>query len=49
MDEVYRIADRITILRDGRRLITEALRTVTPEEIVEGIVGKKIEGRAGVP
>lgn len=45
MDEVYRIADRITILRDGRRLLTEPLSNVTPEQIVEGIVGKKIEGQ----
>ncbi|MGY1590625.1 sugar ABC transporter ATP-binding protein [Geodermatophilus sp. SYSU D00708] len=45
MDEVYRIADRITILRDGRRLLTEALSDVTPEQIVEGIVGKEIEGQ----
>jgi ribose transport system ATP-binding protein len=45
MDEVYRIADRITILRDGRRLLTEKLADVTPEQIVEGIVGKKIEGQ----
>ena len=45
MDEVYRIADRITILRDGRRLLTEKLTDVTPEQIVEGIVGKKIEGQ----
>jgi ribose transport system ATP-binding protein len=45
MDEVYRVADRITILRDGRRLLTEPLSTVTPEQIVEGIVGKKIEGQ----
>lgn len=45
MDEVYRIADRITILRDGRRLLTEPLSSVTPEQIVEGIVGKKMEGR----
>ncbi len=45
MDEVYRIADRITILRDGRRLLTEKLVDVTPEQIVEGIVGKKIEGQ----
>jgi ribose transport system ATP-binding protein len=44
MDEVYRIADRITVLRDGRRLFTEALSDVTPERIVEGIVGKEIEG-----
>ncbi len=45
MDEIYRIADRITILRDGRRLLTEPLTAVTPEQIVEGIVGKKIEGQ----
>ena len=45
MDEVYRIADRITILRDGRRLLTEPLSSVTPERIVEGIVGKKMEGQ----
>ena len=45
MEEVYRIADRITILRDGRRLLTEALTDVTPEQIVEGIVGKKMDGQ----
>ncbi|WP_138442372.1 sugar ABC transporter ATP-binding protein [Sinomonas susongensis] len=45
MDEVYRIADRITILRDGRRLLTERLSDVAPEQIVEGIVGRKIEGQ----
>jgi ribose transport system ATP-binding protein len=44
MDEVYRLADRITILRDGTRLLTEPLTNVNPEQIVEGIVGKKIEG-----
>jgi len=45
MDEVYRLADRITILRDGRHLFTEPLTKVTPEQIVEGIVGKKVEGQ----
>jgi ribose transport system ATP-binding protein len=44
MDEIYRIADRITILRDGRRLFTQALSDVTPAQIVEGIVGQAIEG-----
>ena len=44
MDEIYRIADRITILRDGRWLLTEALTDVTPQQIVEGIVGQEIEG-----
>lgn len=45
MDEIYRIADRITVLRDGRKLFTEPLSSITPEEIIEGIVGKKIEGQ----
>jgi len=43
---VYRIADRITILRDGRNLLTKRLTDVTPEQIVEGIVGQQIEGMA---
>ena len=45
MDEIYRIADRITILRDGQRLFTDRVADVTPEQIVEGIVGRKIEGQ----
>jgi len=44
MEEVYRLADRITILRDGRRLLTDALANVTPAQIVEGIVGRKMDG-----
>ena len=44
MDEVYRVADRITVLRDGRKLFTSELSETSPAAIVEGIVGKKIEG-----
>jgi ribose transport system ATP-binding protein len=40
MDEVYRIADRITVLRDGVRVLTESLKEVTPVQIVEAIVGR---------
>jgi ribose transport system ATP-binding protein len=46
MEEVYRIADRITILRDGKNLLTERLTDITPDQIVEGIVGQQIEGMA---
>lgn len=42
MDEVYRIADRITILRDGTRLLTTPLSEISPAQIVEGIVGKEL-------
>ncbi|MEY3908463.1 MAG: hypothetical protein RLZZ90_370 [Actinomycetota bacterium] len=41
MDEVYRIADRITVLRDGVRVLTESLKDLTPVQIVEAIVGRK--------
>lgn len=41
MDEVYRIADRITVLRDGVRVLTEKLTDLTPVQIVEAIVGRK--------
>ena len=41
MDEIYRIADRITVLRDGARVLTESLKKVSPEQIVEAIVGRK--------
>ncbi len=41
MDEIYRIADRITVLRDGSRVLTESLKEVSPEQIVEAIVGRK--------
>jgi ribose transport system ATP-binding protein len=44
MDEIYRIADRISVLRDGRRLFTKTMASVTPNQIVEGIAGKAVDG-----
>jgi ribose transport system ATP-binding protein len=41
MDEIYRIADRITVLRDGSRVLTASLKEVSPAQIVEAIVGRK--------
>lgn len=43
MEEVYRIADRITVLRDGTRVLTERLSLLSPEQIVEAIVGRTME------
>jgi ribose transport system ATP-binding protein len=45
MEEVYRIADRITVLRDGRRVLTESLTELTPAQIVEAIVGRRLESQ----
>ncbi len=43
MEEVYEIADRITILRNGKRLLTKPLAEISAAQIVEGIVGKAVE------
>ncbi len=44
MDEVYRVADRITVLRDGQNALTAKLSEVTPAKIVEAIVGRELSG-----
>jgi ribose transport system ATP-binding protein len=42
LDEVIRIADRVTVLRDGRRLATVAARETTAGELVRMIVGRSM-------
>lgn len=39
LDEVFRIADRVTVLRDGRRVATRAVSETTPGDLVSWIVG----------
>ena len=43
MEEVLEIADRITILRDGRVVVTEDVAEMTMEQVIEHIVGRKVE------
>jgi ribose transport system ATP-binding protein len=45
MDEIYRIADRITALRDGRKVLTERLAHVDQAQIVQAIVGHVMDGQ----
>ena len=45
MDEVYRVADRITVLRDGQNALTARLDEVTPAQIVAAIVGREMSGK----
>jgi len=42
LDEVLRIADRVTVLRDGRRLATVAARETSAGELIEMIVGRSM-------
>jgi ribose transport system ATP-binding protein len=39
LDEVFRIADRVTVLRDGRRIATRPVSEAPLEELVSWIVG----------
>jgi ribose transport system ATP-binding protein len=42
MEEVQRIADRITVLRDGRVVATHSAREVTIEVIIKEMVGREL-------
>ena len=43
MDELSQIADSITIMRDGYHILTKAFNEITYDEIVQNMVGHKIE------
>ncbi|HEX2581859.1 MAG TPA: sugar ABC transporter ATP-binding protein [Dongiaceae bacterium] len=44
LDEVFRIADRVTVLRDGRVVTTSPLAETTPAKLVDDIVGASLAG-----
>lgn len=44
MDEIYRVADRIAVLRDGRHIGTEATSDLTRERAVQMMVGRSLSG-----
>lgn len=46
MDEVFRLADRITVLRDGQHVRTVTRRDTTPAEVTGWMVGREIAGHA---
>jgi ribose transport system ATP-binding protein len=48
MDEIRRIANRITVLRDGRRVATHNAADVTPQELVREMVGHDLPERKAV-
>lgn len=46
MDEIQQIADAVTILRDGRHIITRPLADLTLDSIIEHIVGRRVNAFA---
>ena len=43
MDEVYEICDRISILRDGKMVLTEKITNISKEEVVHNMIGRRID------
>lgn len=42
LDEIFRIADRVTVLRDGRHVSTVSVAEATPAALVHDIVGRSL-------
>ena len=45
MEEIFQIADEITVFRDGKSVITKDVRDWTMDQVVECMVGRKIENQ----
>lgn len=43
MEEVFTIADRVTVFRDGKHISTAPRAEVTPESAIRDMVGRKVE------
>lgn len=42
LPEVFKIADRVTVLRDGEKIATKNIEDVSREELVEMMIGQKV-------
>ncbi|MDP6523667.1 MAG: sugar ABC transporter ATP-binding protein [Kiritimatiellia bacterium] len=45
MDEIFRIADRITVLRDGSYIGTRPSREADADELIQMMVGRELSGK----
>jgi ABC-type sugar transport system ATPase subunit len=43
LEETFRVADRVTVLRDGKRVATLPIQGLTRKELVRHIVGKELD------
>ena len=42
LDEIFQIADRVTVLRDGREVLTSGIGELTKPQLVKAMVGEEI-------
>ena len=43
LPEIFEIADRVTVMRDGKKIDTKGINDVTSEELVQMMVGKSVK------
>ncbi len=43
LEEVFELADRVTVLRDGRHISTRPITEVTPDALVRDMVGRAVD------
>jgi ABC-type sugar transport system ATPase subunit len=43
MEELFRISDRVTVLRDGRKIGTRETRATKKDELIEMMVGRRLQ------
>ena len=43
LDEVFEIADTVTVLRDGRRITTKPISDHTEDSLIQDMIGRRIE------
>lgn len=43
MEEIFQVADRVTVLRNGERIITEDTAALTMEQVINYVVGQQME------
>ena len=43
LPEIFKIADRVTVMRDGKKIATKPIGEVTREEIVQMMVGRSVK------
>jgi ABC-type sugar transport system ATPase subunit len=49
LEEVFALADRVTVLRDGRRVTTQAVSALSQRELIHLIVGHNVSERFDLP
>lgn len=42
MEEIFKVCDTVTVLRDGRHIVTEPISQTTPERLVAHMIGRSI-------